>query len=54
VLGEVSEVLHVQRRERQAVGKTAGGDPRVVDRVPSDQVKARCDLVGSGILPVPA
>jgi len=32
VLGKVGVILDVQRRQRQTLGQTAGGDPRVVDR----------------------
>jgi hypothetical protein len=32
MLGEVAEVLDVQRRQRQLVGQAARGDPRVVLR----------------------
>jgi hypothetical protein len=33
VLCEVSEILHVQRGQRQTSHKAAGGDPRIVDRL---------------------
>jgi hypothetical protein len=32
VFSEVFEVLHIECRQRQTVGKATGGDPRVVDR----------------------
>jgi cobalt-zinc-cadmium efflux system protein len=41
MLGEVREVLHIKRRERQLIGEAAGRDPRVVDR-PGAAALSRC------------